>query len=36
MLAAPFAAGLLVLATYVPLGIEVLRRGITFIDLANA
>ncbi len=36
LLAAPFAAGLLVLATHVPLGIEVLRRGIVFIDLAIA
>lgn len=31
-----FFAGLLVLATHVPLGIEVLRRGIIFIDLAIA
>jgi len=31
-----FAAGLLVLATHVPLGREVLRRGIIFIDLAVA
>ncbi len=31
-----FAAGLLVLATHVPLGGEVLRRGIIFIDLAIA
>lgn len=31
-----FAAGLLVLATHVPLGIEVLKRGIIFIDLAIA
>jgi zinc/manganese transport system permease protein len=31
-----FAAGLLVLATHVPLGIQVLRRGIVFIDLAVA
>lgn len=31
-----FAAGLLVLATHVPLGMEVLRRGIIFIDLALA
>lgn len=31
-----FAAGLLVLATHVPLGTEVLRRGIIFIDLAIA
>jgi zinc/manganese transport system permease protein len=36
LLAAPFAAGLLVLATHVVLGIEVLRRGIIFIDLAIA
>lgn len=31
-----FAAGLLVLATHVPLGREVLRRGIIFMDLAVA
>ncbi len=31
-----FAAGLLVLASHVPLGIEVLRRGIIFMDLAIA
>lgn len=31
-----FLAGLLVLATHVPLGIEVLKRGIIFIDLAIA
>jgi zinc/manganese transport system permease protein len=31
-----FVAGLLVLATHVPLGIEVLKRGIIFIDLAIA
>ena len=31
-----FIAGLLVLATHVPLGIEVLKRGIIFIDLAIA
>jgi zinc/manganese transport system permease protein len=31
-----FAAGLLVTATHVPLGIQVLRRGIVFIDLAVA
>ncbi len=31
-----FIAGLLVLATHVPLGKEVLRRGIIFIDLAIA
>jgi len=36
VLAPAFAAGLLVLATHVPLGIEVLRRGIIFIDLAIA
>jgi zinc/manganese transport system permease protein len=36
LLLAPFVAGLLVLATHVPLGIEVLRRGIIFIDLAVA
>ena len=31
-----FLAGLLVLATHVPLGMEVLDRGIVFIDLAIA
>ena len=31
-----FAAGLIVLSTHVPLGQEVLRRGIIFIDLAIA
>jgi zinc/manganese transport system permease protein len=31
-----FAAGLLVLMTHVPLGMEVLKRGIIFIDLAVA
>ena len=31
-----FVAGLLVLATHVPLGIQVLGRGIVFIDLAIA
>lgn len=36
ILAPAFAAGLLVLATHVPLGAEVLRRGIIFIDLAIA
>jgi zinc/manganese transport system permease protein len=36
LLVAPMAAGLLVLATHVPLGIEVLRRGIIFLDLAVA
>lgn len=36
LLTAPFAAGLVVLATHVPLGMMVLRRGIIFIDLAVA
>ena len=36
LLVIPFAAGLLVLATHVVLGIDVLRRGIIFIDLAIA
>lgn len=36
LLIAPFVAGLLVLATHVVLGIDVLRRGIIFIDLAIA
>ena len=31
-----FLAGLLVLSTHVPLGQQVLRRGIIFIDLAIA
>jgi zinc/manganese transport system permease protein len=31
-----FAAGVLVLATHVPLGMQVLKRGIVFIDLAVA
>jgi zinc/manganese transport system permease protein len=31
-----FAAGLLVLSTHVPLGMQVLKRGIVFIDLAVA
>ena len=31
-----FVAGLLVTATHVPLGMQVLRRGIVFIDLAIA
>ena len=35
-LAPAFVAGLLVLATHVPLGREVLRRGIVFLDLAIA
>jgi len=33
---APLIAGMLVIATHVPLGREVLRRGIIFIDLAVA
>ncbi|MDD5240985.1 MAG: metal ABC transporter permease [Sulfuricella sp.] len=36
ILAPAFLAGLLVLATHVPLGRQVLRRGIVFIDLAIA
>lgn len=36
LLLAPMLAGLLVLSTHVPLGMEVLRRGIIFIDLAIA
>lgn len=36
ILAPAFVAGVLVLATHVPLGCEVLRRGIIFIDLAVA
>ncbi len=36
LLALPFLAGLLVLASHVPLGREVLRRGIVFVDLAIA
>jgi len=36
VLAPAFAAGILVLATHVPFGQEVLRRGIVFIDLAIA
>lgn len=36
ILAPAFLAGLLVLATHVPLGIQVLARGIVFIDLAVA
>ena len=36
ILAPAFLAGLLVLATHVPLGIQVLKRGIVFIDLAIA
>lgn len=36
LLFAPFVAGLVVLATHVPLGMVVLKRGIIFIDLAVA
>ena len=36
VLAAPLVAGLLALLTHVPLGEQVLRRGIVFIDLAIA
>jgi zinc/manganese transport system permease protein len=36
VIAAPLVAGVLVIATHVPLGREVLRRGIIFIDLAVA
>jgi zinc/manganese transport system permease protein len=36
IVAPAFLASLIVLATHVPLGIEVLRRGIIFIDLAIA
>jgi len=36
ILAPAFVAGILVLATHIPLGQEVLRRGIIFIDLAIA
>ncbi|MGE5385418.1 MAG: metal ABC transporter permease [Betaproteobacteria bacterium] len=36
IIAPAFLAGLLVLATHVPLGAQVLRRGIVFIDLAIA
>lgn len=36
ILAPAFAAGLLILSTHVPLGREVLKRGIIFIDLAIA
>lgn len=32
----PFVAGLLVLATHLPLGLEVVRRGVVFMDLAIA
>lgn len=36
LIAPAFLAGVLVLATHVPLGAQVLRRGIVFIDLAIA
>jgi zinc/manganese transport system permease protein len=36
LLALPLLAGLIILASHVPLGREVLRRGIVFIDLAVA
>lgn len=36
LLGLPFVAGLLVLATHVPLGRQVLKRGIVFLDLAVA
>lgn len=36
ILAPAFAAGVLVLITHIPLGMQVLRRGIVFIDLAIA
>ena len=36
ILGLPMVAGLLVLATHVPLGTQVLERGIVFIDLAIA
>ena len=36
LIAPAFVAGLLVLATHVPLGAQVLQRGIVFIDLAIA
>jgi zinc/manganese transport system permease protein len=36
ILAPAFVAGLIVLATHIPLGYEVLRRGIIFIDIAVA
>ena len=35
LIAPAFVAGLLVLATHVPLGAQVLKRGIVFIDLAT-
>ena len=36
VLAAPLVAGLLALISHVPLGEQVLQRGIVFIDLAIA
>lgn len=36
LIAPAFVAGLLVLATHVPLGLQVLARGIVFVDLAVA
>jgi len=36
LIAWPIGAGLLVLVTHLPLGVQVLRRGIVFIDLAIA
>ena len=36
ILAPAFVAGLIVLATHIPLGYEVIRRGIIFIDIAVA
>ena len=36
ILAPALAAGVLVIATHVPLGQQVLKRGIIFIDLAIA
>ena len=36
LLGPPFVAGLLILATHVPLGRQVLARGIVFLDLAVA
>ena len=36
LIAAPLAAGVLILASHIPLGQQVLRRGIVFIDLAIA
>lgn len=36
LLGPPFLAGLLILVTHVPLGRQVLARGIVFLDLAVA